>query len=42
MVGTHRRIRFTDLVTYAKLMRAEQQEALDAMAENARELGLEY
>jgi excisionase family DNA binding protein len=42
MVGTHRRIRFTDLVTYAKLMRAEKQEALDAMAENARELGLEY
>lgn len=42
MVGTHRRIRFTDLMTYAKLMRAEQQDALDEMAENARELGLEY
>jgi excisionase family DNA binding protein len=42
MVGTHRRIRFSDLMTYAKLVRTKQQEALDQMAENARELGLEY
>jgi len=42
MVGTHRRIRFADLMTYANLMRAEQQDALNEMAENARELGLEY
>ena len=42
MVGTHRRIRFADLMIYAKKMRAEQQDALDEMAKNARELGLEY
>ena len=42
MVGTHRRILFSDLMTYAKEMRAKQQQALDKMAENARELGLEY
>jgi excisionase family DNA binding protein len=42
MVGTHRRILFSDLMTYAKAMRAKQQQALDKMAENARELGLEY
>lgn len=42
MVGSHRRILFEDLLTYAKTMRANQQAALDRMAENARELGLEY
>jgi uncharacterized protein YbjQ (UPF0145 family) len=33
---------FADLLDYAKNMRAKQQEALDKMADNARELGLEY
>ena len=42
MVGTHRRIRFSDLMDYAKTMRLKQQEALDKKAANARELGLEY
>ena len=42
MVGTHRRIRFEDLMDYAKAMRVKQQEALDKKADNARELGLEY
>jgi excisionase family DNA binding protein len=42
LVGTHRRIRFTDLMNYANAMRAKQQEALDKKANNARELGLEY
>jgi excisionase family DNA binding protein len=42
MVGTHRRIRFEDLMDYAKAMRAKQQAALDKKADNARELGLEY
>ena len=42
MVGTHRRIRFADLMDYSKAMRAKQQEALDKKADNARELGLEY
>ena len=42
MVGAHRRIRFADLMDYAKAMRAKQQEALYKKADNARELGLEY
>ncbi len=42
MVGTHRRIRFSDLIDYANAMRIKQQEALDKKAANARELGLEY
>jgi excisionase family DNA binding protein len=42
MVGTHRRIRFDDLMDYAKTMLAQQQAALDKKAENARELGLDY
>jgi uncharacterized protein YbjQ (UPF0145 family) len=33
---------FSDLLGYAKNMRAKQQEALDKMADNARELGLQY
>jgi excisionase family DNA binding protein len=42
MVGTHRRIAFEDLAAYAEAMRAGQQSALDSMAENARDLGLDY
>ena len=42
MVGTHRRIRFADLMDYTKTMLAQQQAALDKKAENARELGLDY
>ncbi len=42
MVGTHRRIAFEDLVAYGKKMREKQAAALERMAENARELGLEY
>jgi excisionase family DNA binding protein len=42
LVGTHRRILFSDLMSYAKAMRTKQQEALDEMADNARKLGLEY
>lgn len=42
MVGTHRRVKSSDLMDYAKAMRAKQQEALDKKAANARELGLEY
>ena len=42
MVGTHRRVTFDDLQTYAVNMRAHQKSALERMADNARELGLDY
>ncbi|MGH8777804.1 helix-turn-helix domain-containing protein [Paraburkholderia sp.] len=42
MVGTHRRIAFNDLVAYANRMREKQTAALERMADNARELGLDY
>jgi excisionase family DNA binding protein len=42
MVGSHRRILFKDIVKYAESMRKQRSEALDKMAANARELGLEY
>jgi excisionase family DNA binding protein len=42
MVGTHRRIAFEDLIAYAKKMRENQAAALERMAENARDLGLDY
>ena len=41
-VGTHRRILYEDVLEYARKMRAQQEAALDRMADNARELGLEY
>jgi len=42
MVGTHRRVAFEDLMAYARKMRENQEAALERLAENARELGLEY
>jgi excisionase family DNA binding protein len=41
-VGSHRRITFEDLLAYAQKMRATQSGALDRMAQNAHELGLDY
>ncbi len=41
MVGTHRRVAFEDLMVYARKMRERQDDALDRLAENARELALE-
>ena len=41
-VGTHRRVAFDDLMTYAREMRKRQEGAHERMAENARELGLDY
>jgi hypothetical protein len=41
-VGSHRRIAFDDLIAYARRMREQQAGALERMADNARELGLEY
>jgi excisionase family DNA binding protein len=42
MVGTHRRIAFEDLVKHAENMREKRTPALERMADNARELGLDY
>jgi excisionase family DNA binding protein len=42
MVGTHRRIAVDDLLAYARRMREKQAAALERIAENARELGLDY
>jgi len=42
MVGTHRRVAFEDLLAYARKMREHQDAALEKLAENARELGLDY
>lgn len=41
-VGSHRRIALDDLLAYERKMRARQSSALERMAENARELGLDY
>jgi excisionase family DNA binding protein len=41
-VGSHRRVAFDDLATYARAMRKRQEGALERMAQNARELGLDY
>jgi excisionase family DNA binding protein len=40
-VGSHRRIAMDHLLVYAQNMRAQQATALDRMADNARELGLD-
>jgi excisionase family DNA binding protein len=42
MVGTHRRVAFEDLLKYARKMHENQAAALNRMADNARELGLDY
>jgi excisionase family DNA binding protein len=42
LVGKHRRIAFDDLQAYSDRMRASQKEALQRLADNAKELGLEY
>ncbi len=42
MVGTHRRIEFDELQAYGQRMHQQQQGALQRMADNARELGLDY
>lgn len=42
MVGTHRRIRFSDLMAHAKTSEAEQKEAMDELVRQAQELKLGY
>ncbi len=41
MVGTHRRVAIEDLLADARKMRERQEAALERMADNARELGLD-
>ena len=41
-VGTHRRIALEDLQQYAAHMRRAQESALEQLAANTRELGLDY
>jgi excisionase family DNA binding protein len=41
-VGSHRRVALEDLLAYTKKMHAQQAGALERLAENARELGLDY
>lgn len=41
-VGSHRRIGLEDLLAYAQKMHAQQASALERLADNARELGLDY
>lgn len=42
MVGTHRRIQFSDLVKYRERSLVRSRKALDELAEQAQELGLGY
>lgn len=42
LVGTHRRISHEALVEYEKRMRKEQDDALQDLADNARDMGLGY
>lgn len=42
MVGTHRRIPFDELHAYRERIRGERKEALERLADDARELGLDY
>lgn len=41
-VGTHRRVTLKHLLDYERQMREQQEQALDRLADNARELGLDY
>lgn len=41
-VGTHRRVRFEDVLAYRQTMRAAQEEAFDALVRQAQELGMGY
>ncbi|KTC13298.1 hypothetical protein AO391_01720 [Pseudomonas marginalis ICMP 9505] len=40
--GRHRRIRFSDLIAFKQRRDEESQEAMDALAQQAQELGMGY
>jgi excisionase family DNA binding protein len=42
MVGTHRRIPFDELHAYKERMRGDRKAALQRLADDTNELGLEY
>ena len=41
IVGSHRRVKYDDLMRYKKKMRSEQNKAMQALIDQAQELGLE-
>ena len=41
-VGSHRRVEFSHLLQYAERIRADQRQALQRLADEAAELGLDY
>jgi excisionase family DNA binding protein len=41
-VGTRRRVRFQDVLTYKQTIDAQREQALDALTAQAQELGMGY
>jgi uncharacterized protein YbjQ (UPF0145 family) len=42
MIGTHRRVKFTDLAAYRAKFEQTSNAALDELADQAQELGMGY